>query len=408
MSETRRARCRQKPSFIVGAYLSVDQEVIGNSLPMTAALVAQVIGAGQLAADQYAGNTGLPLRCLFYRFESGQFLALYFRHSVLLVLATPDAPLVELEIAAKKVISTAHITASLNKENPIVASLLAPPPVSVPVSKDPPLPAKRERIRTIWAAALTLVGLAVVSFYAWPWNSTADSLKRSVLTAATAASLPDTLPFVQAIATGQTAEAKRLLETWRPTLPPEAHARLSAALLVSQQRETEREDARRMSELATKQRQHELERRMAEVLVASAAATRSADAAATELRVLRQAPRAEAPLAFVAQTIPQSSPAATVASVPMTGPPIVVNELALAQRAPVPPRTTGARPRSAAKVPAETKVKPARAPSPPVQKPRASAAKSPIRSKPPQPPPAAPATSATKAAPAPRIFRPAF
>jgi hypothetical protein len=131
----RRSRLRglnpvQVQNPILGAVLVVDGVVIGEGFQDGAKQSAPLIEAVQGMADQYR-TSGLPPKVMHFQYENSQVLALFSRRSLLLVWISSDANLGEIEIAARKVVTTAHLEGSLNPSNPIVAVLSITKPVQV-------------------------------------------------------------------------------------------------------------------------------------------------------------------------------------------------------------------------------------------------------------------------------------
>ncbi len=108
---------------ILGACLLVNGEVEADSLPLSPSNRSQLMQTLLLMAAHYETSARLPPKVFFLRFEKAQLLVLFSRQSQLVLLSKPDARLGELEIAAKKVISTAHIRGSLKQDNPVVMAL---------------------------------------------------------------------------------------------------------------------------------------------------------------------------------------------------------------------------------------------------------------------------------------------
>lgn len=118
----------QKP--ILGAALIVDGAVIGEGFQEGAKQSAPLLEAAQAMADQYR-TSGLPPKVMHFQYENSQVLILFSRRSLLLVWISAEANLGEIEIAARKVVTTAHIEGSLNPSNPIVATLTITKPVQL-------------------------------------------------------------------------------------------------------------------------------------------------------------------------------------------------------------------------------------------------------------------------------------
>lgn len=133
---------------ILGVHLTVDDEVVGNSLPLSSQKQARLMQTLQTMLAHYQTSAGLPPKLFFFRYASAQLLILLSRQSQLILLCRADARLVELEIAARKVVATAHLKGALQPENPIIAALSlvhSPepeelPPANLPTTSTPAQP----------------------------------------------------------------------------------------------------------------------------------------------------------------------------------------------------------------------------------------------------------------------------
>ena len=134
---TRRDSSREVNDAITGALLVVDSRgPIGQP-------TAQRRSIGEAAADrQHHGcvlRDGWPAAkaiLLPVRPGAGAGALLHVR-SMLITLIKPGADIVEAEIAARKVVSVAHLKDSLKGDNPVVAALMRPKP-EVSISLQPP------------------------------------------------------------------------------------------------------------------------------------------------------------------------------------------------------------------------------------------------------------------------------
>jgi hypothetical protein len=152
-------------SNILGAHLQVGERVIGNSLPYAATRSEQLLLCLDGITQRYKDEQGLPARALFYSFERGQLLVLCFRSTRLLVLTGPDAPLAEIEIAGRKLVTTAHLQAPLAKDNLVVMALQRPAQVVI----ESPVVETRGSYVTRWTlAAALLATLGYVTYSAVP------------------------------------------------------------------------------------------------------------------------------------------------------------------------------------------------------------------------------------------------
>jgi hypothetical protein len=123
---------------ILGAHLRVGHTTLGSSLPYSAARSGQLLRCVETITQSYQEEQGLPVRSLLYGFERGQLLVLCFRSTQLLVLTDVNATLGDIEIAGRKLVTTAHLQAPLAADNPIVIALQTPVHDLDPVAEQQP------------------------------------------------------------------------------------------------------------------------------------------------------------------------------------------------------------------------------------------------------------------------------
>lgn len=121
-SRLRGARPVTLQNPILGAALIVDGTLIGDGFDEGELADGHLMKTVQAMVDQYQ-TSGLPPKMFYFQFERSHLLILFSRRSTLLVWTSPHANLVEIEIAARKVVSTAHLRGALNPTNPVVAAL---------------------------------------------------------------------------------------------------------------------------------------------------------------------------------------------------------------------------------------------------------------------------------------------
>lgn len=141
-SRLRGARPVTLQNPILGAALIVDGTLIGDGFDEGELADGHLMKTVQAMVDQYQ-TSGLPPKMFYFQFERSHLLILFSRRSTLLVWTSPNANLVEIEIAARKVVSTAHLRGALNPTNPVVAALnLDNPPAMPPQKPTTPEPAQ--------------------------------------------------------------------------------------------------------------------------------------------------------------------------------------------------------------------------------------------------------------------------
>lgn len=106
---------------VVGAILLVDGVEKKNSMPVEAAGMERMLAATQALAAFYESG-GLPPKLFYFAFQQAQLLVLFTKRSQLIVWAGGAIRTTELEIAAKKIVSTAHLKGELPSGNAIAAT----------------------------------------------------------------------------------------------------------------------------------------------------------------------------------------------------------------------------------------------------------------------------------------------
>jgi hypothetical protein len=128
----RKDSSREVNEAITGALLVVDDRVQWDSLPLSAEASEKLLQTVNTMAAYYETG-GLPPKLFFFRFAQVQALALFARRSMLITLIKPGDDIVETEIAARKVVSVAHLKGALKGDNPVVAALMRPKPEVSPL-----------------------------------------------------------------------------------------------------------------------------------------------------------------------------------------------------------------------------------------------------------------------------------
>ena len=122
---------------ILGALLMVDDEVRHGRLGLGASRSDRLLEILRVMSSTWE-STGLPPKLFYFRFTEAQLLVVLARRSVVAVLLRLDARLTEVEVAARKLVSTAHLKAPLDPATPLVACLLEGKPQ--PTHSPEPIP----------------------------------------------------------------------------------------------------------------------------------------------------------------------------------------------------------------------------------------------------------------------------
>lgn len=148
---------------VLGALLCVNGQTVADTLPLEGDKAERLLLAIHTMAAHYEVG-GLPPKVFYFRYERAQLMVLFSRRSLLILLLPADAALVELEVAARKVVTTAHLRTPLPAENavvqalglyPAVAGRVVDEPATLPPLSTPTLPT----IMTWNEAALALENL---------------------------------------------------------------------------------------------------------------------------------------------------------------------------------------------------------------------------------------------------------
>jgi hypothetical protein len=107
---------------LLGALLCVDGKTVADTLPLEGDKAERLLLAIHTMAAHYEAG-GLPPKVFFFRYERAQLMVFFSRRSLLLLLLHPEAALAELEVAARKVVTTAHLRTPLPVENAVVQAL---------------------------------------------------------------------------------------------------------------------------------------------------------------------------------------------------------------------------------------------------------------------------------------------
>ena len=107
---------------ILGALLLVDGVMVADSLPLSGTPRERFIQTLHIMAAHYEAG-GLPPKLFYFRFKTQQLMVIFSRRAMLTVLIPADAPLVDIEISARKLAATAHLKGALDERNLITKSL---------------------------------------------------------------------------------------------------------------------------------------------------------------------------------------------------------------------------------------------------------------------------------------------
>lgn len=114
---------------ILGVMLQVDGKLVGDTFPLSQRARQRLLAAVLQSAERYRAG-GLPPKIFSYLFETSRLLVLFSRRTMVIVWMSQEANLVELEIAARKLVSIAHLSGSTQPGNPILAALAIRPPAT--------------------------------------------------------------------------------------------------------------------------------------------------------------------------------------------------------------------------------------------------------------------------------------
>lgn len=187
-------------SHVLGALLLVDGVVVADSLPLSGTPRERLIQTLHIMAAHYESG-GLPPKQFYFRFKTQQLMVIFSRRAMLTVLMPADAPLVDIEISARKVVATAHLKGALDEPNLITKSL------RTAASHVPP---KSTAIVTV-----TTESLAIPSSSHMTWNEASQALENviaKVLSQAQAAKLIATAIQRKGIDTTRPADAATVAE----------------------------------------------------------------------------------------------------------------------------------------------------------------------------------------------------
>jgi hypothetical protein len=357
---------------LLGVHLQVADTVVGNTLPLTPKRLRHLMRCLGTIEKQYEEEQGLPMRSLYAAFEQGQLMVLCFRKTRLIVLIAPGAPLGEIEMAGRKLVTTAHLQGSLSNSNPLLTALNKPTePKPEEVATKSPMAQP-----SLWA--LGLCAVAIVAGLALRPSAPAPA-PIPVPARAVAKPAVNLLPYVQALSAGRYAEAKSWLSTAKDSLSPAEYVQLSLSLNASEQRAAAESLKQKEQEALQQEQVRKLRLATEQVAQATKAVNRQLAAA-----LAQPPPPPPAP-------IMKEQPVALVEVAPPAPEVIKLQPVAVAAERPQP--TTTAR----AKTPAPVTKRPSsRATAKPAVKNESAAPK----------PAQAPAPANSKGAP--RIFRPAF
>lgn len=121
---------------LLGALLCVDGRTVADTLPLVGGKAERLLLAIHTMAAHYETG-GLPPRVFYFRYERAQLMVLFARRSLLILLLPADAALTEVEVAARKVVTTAHLRTPLPVENAVVQALGLHAEVAGPVADEP-------------------------------------------------------------------------------------------------------------------------------------------------------------------------------------------------------------------------------------------------------------------------------
>lgn len=186
-------------SHVLGALLLVDGVVAADSLPLSSAQRERLTQTLHIMAAHYEVG-GLPPKLFYFRFKTQQLMVIFSRRAMLTVLMSADAPLVDIEISARKVVATAHLKGALDERNMITKSLR---------TAASHVPAKSTAI-----VALTTDSLAIPSSH-MTWTEASQALENiiaKVLSQAQAAKLIATAIQRKGIDTTRPADAATVAE----------------------------------------------------------------------------------------------------------------------------------------------------------------------------------------------------
>jgi len=186
-------------AYVLGAMLWVDGVVVADSLPLTGTPRERLIQTLHIMAAHYEAG-GLPPKLFYFRFKTQQLMVIFARRAMLAVLMPMDAPLVDIEISARKVVSTAHLKGALDERNLITRALRTAGP-SVPP-------------QSLALVTLTTESLAIPSSH-MTWTEASQALENiiaKVLSQAQAAKLIATAIQRKGIDTTRPADAATVAE----------------------------------------------------------------------------------------------------------------------------------------------------------------------------------------------------
>ena len=104
---------------VKGVLVIVDGEVRKDTMPMEADPLQKLIQELDMLASFYSEG-GLPPKTFFARYASSSLLVLFSRRSTVAIWMEPSAKIVDVELAGRKLVSTAHLAGTHRTESALI------------------------------------------------------------------------------------------------------------------------------------------------------------------------------------------------------------------------------------------------------------------------------------------------
>ena len=104
---------------VKGALVLVDGTIRAGYFPLESDLVAKLAEETCILSESYSKN-GLPPKSFYCRYDSSTLLVVFSRRNTVIVWMELDADLAEVEKAARRLVSTAHLAGTHRLDNPLL------------------------------------------------------------------------------------------------------------------------------------------------------------------------------------------------------------------------------------------------------------------------------------------------